>query len=464
MGVSGPHGTVPPVTFCASLNPAFRPMQYIARLVGGLRAHVMPLTSRTGLNDDVDTEPGPDTFTRARPIGGGSVTPSAWSTGQPTVPPATRPGAASAADALPRLPSGVIHTVPVRFEGHAREYAWLWWRCAALVLLTAGLALPCARAMTRRWLLRHTWVAGHALDLAAPARAACLRDLLGVGLVAGVVGALAGESTWAGAAAIALASAAAPVWLHLRLADDPGRLTWGGRRLVFKGTLAALYRAVGPALAGLGLLSAGALALASTQARVVWLIWGGLAAVTLAGLPAVWARWVAYRQQHLALGPLALTWRGGHTAFWALGLRVLTWGALVLAGVAGVLCMGWALLVTWTPWQPGPAAHRVLLGSWLALSAALVWPFLQARLHHLAWNHTGCRHLRFRSTLAVGPYVRRCARHTLLTVLSAGVYRPWASVDAWRLRTEALAVRSRVDPGVLAAHWSPDARGAADGR
>ena len=88
----------------------------------------------------------------------------------------------------------------------------------------------------------------------------------------------------------------------------------------------------------------------------------------------------------------------------------------------------------------------------------------RARLHHLAWNHTGCRHLRFRSTLAVGPYVRRCARHTLLTVLSLGLYRPWASVDAWRLRTEALAVRSRVDPRVLAAHWSPDARGTADGR
>lgn len=424
-------------------------MQYFARLVGRLMCHVMP--SRAGAADDADTEPGPDALTRARPIGGRHEGPP---TSSPL--PLTGPGPLApelAASLLPRLPRGVVREARFHFDARPRDFVRIWWRHALIVLLTGGLALPWARAANRRWLLQHTRVGGHALNLDVSVQGLWLRDFLGVSLLAGVVGALAGEAQWAALLAVALACAAVPIWLHLRLTDDLARITWAGRRLAFDGSLPALYRGVGLAFGCAALLAAAGLWLWRHPHPVSAVAWGVCLALVLAGLPAWWWRWLAYRQQRLRLGPLALTWRGAPSVFWQLGLRTLAWGGVAAAGVGGALCLAWAVAVMALGWQPAPGVSRWLLVLWWGGSAVAVWPFLVARLQNLAWNHTGCRHLRFRSKLHAGVYVRMRLTHLALVVSSCGVYWPWAVFHAWRARTEAMSVRARVDPEVLAAHW-----------
>lgn len=424
-------------------------MQYFARLVGRLACHVMP--SRAGAADGADTEPGPDALTRARPIGGRHDGPPTSS-----MLPLTGPGPLApelAASLLPRLPRGVVREARFHFDARPRDFVRIWWRHALIVLLTGGLALPWARAANRRWLLQHTRVGGHALDLLIPVQSLWLRDFLGVSLLAGVAGALAGDTLWAAVLAVALACCAVPIWLHLRLADDLSRITWGGRRLAFDGSLLALYGAVGLAAACTAVLAASGLWLLRSPHPLGLVAWGALLVAVVACFPAWWWRWLAYRQQRLRLGPLALIWRGAPSALWQLGLRTLAWSGVAAAGVGGGICLTWAVAFMALGWQPVPASSGWLAAVWVAGSAVAVWPFLVARLQNLAWNHTGCRHLRFRSKLPAGAYVRMRLMHLALVVLSGGLYWPWAVFHAWRFRTEALSVRARIEPEALAVHW-----------
>jgi uncharacterized membrane protein YjgN (DUF898 family) len=84
-----------------------------------------------------------------------------------------------------------------------------------------------------------------------------------------------------------------------------------------------------------------------------------------------------------------------------------------------------------------------LIGGLLAaylLGFMLVLPYFHARLQNLVWNHTASEHLRFRSQLRFRDLAWMTTRNWVLTLLTLGLYRPFAVINTCRLRVQALRI------------------------
>jgi len=354
---------------------------------------------------------------------------------------------------LPRLPKGVVQTWPVRFDGTPAGYARVWLGNVLLLLCTLGLAWPWTYRRAQRYLLRHTLVADHRLDYSLPPGA--LWPRLGITLLLwlGVAAAAAG-SAWTGALALTLGGAVWPLLVYLKVQQKVASLTWAGCHFRFDGPWPGLYRAVAASLV-LGLLAVWAGVLAWQLALPGGWAWSGLLALmTLLSLPVAAWRFFSYRQPHIRLGPLRLTWKGSRAAMVQLTLNLMAavlWVGLAGAGVALGALGAWRLLTG----EPAAAAAP-WLGALLVLALwSVVVPLAEARLLNLVWNKTGNRHLRTRSRVHVPTYVRLYAGNLWRTVFTLGAYWPWAVVSLRALRMRSMAVWSRVDPDVLIAHAGP---------
>ena len=83
------------------------------------------------------------------------------------------------------------------------------------------------------------------------------------------------------------------------------------------------------------------------------------------------------------------------------------------------------------------AQHTVLLVMWV-----LTWPFFAARMQLVVWSNTWLGRIRFRGDMLGARFWRLVAKQTLLTLLTCGLYWPYASVAIARYRVESLAVQS----------------------
>lgn len=360
---------------------------------------------------------------------------------------------------LPRLPAGEVRAWPVRFDGVPREFARMWWLNLLKILCTAGLYAPWARVQHLRYLMQHTRVAGQRFDYHEPPTRLLARDVALVCLVLGVAGAWSG-SRLAGMLALSLGMAAWPLLLFVGLSQRIAHLSWGGRMLTFDGLCEEVYRALWLPLTSSAMLA--------WMLMAAWLQgpapgWGWFLIVLLLWLLSiplsVWA-WFQFRQGHVRVGGLRLRWIVQPEGAYQLAWRVLVWGAwslLLGLGLALMLlaCLKWAKVrLAWSATtQVGAVA--------LAAMMLGVRPYAQARLQNMVWNKTGNRHLRFRSKLSVSRYVLLQLRHTVLLVLTVGLYWPWAVMASHRMRMHAVSVRARVDTAVLREHWRAQEQGRA---
>lgn len=357
---------------------------------------------------------------------------------------------------VPRLPQGQVIKAGVRFDADGAGYAKIWWSNVALMLLTLGLAWPWAYLRRERYFLRHTRIASHRLDFRLPISALWPRYATLLALWAGVAGAMSG-SLWAGLAGLSLGCAAWPLMAYLKINQRVASLTWAGRRMWFDGTWQGLTRVMlVPMVLSIGIVWTGGLAWRLHS--MPWML--ACIALSVMGalcLPqAVWTHY-RYRQDHLRLGPLRLEWKGSRAEVTGVVLRAVAVAALVGVLAAGAACF---VLAAWLGWHRG-AGHGLPTGLLVAVGAPALWltavvvrAYVQARLLNLVWNKTGNRHLRFRSRLSVAAHVRLAVRNALLTLVTLGVYHPWAAVSMRGLRLRSLRVSSRVDPGTLLAYWS----------
>jgi uncharacterized membrane protein YjgN (DUF898 family) len=352
---------------------------------------------------------------------------------------------------VPRLPRGVVLSLPVAFTARPEAYARLWLKNLLLTLLTLGLYLPWARVHTQRFFMRHTMVAGHRLDYHATPQSLLPRYGLCLSLLLGVAGAWAG-STVAGMLALSLALAVWPLVVYMSLVHRMAHISWDRRRLAFVGPCQGVYRALWAPLAASCVLAWALLGVLAWHRPAAWLAWGMLAALWLMAMPAFATAWLLYRQRHFRIGPLNLVWQADRRSVYRLSVRTLVWAGLASLVVLGASAM-WvgAVRLLKGHWGAANLSAVAALGTMLALAA--VWPYAQARLQNLVWCKTGSRYLRFRSRLSVSGYVLLQLRHLLLLGLTGGLYWPWAVVASRRMRTEALTVWTRVDADVLKSRW-----------
>lgn len=358
-----------------------------------------------------------------------------------------------AATPMPRLPHGVVTSWPVRFRGEEAQYVRLWFTCLLLVVLTAGLYWPWARVRSQRYLMRHTRVAGHALDYHEPAASLLPRYLLSLCLLVGVAGAWAG-SAMAGMLATSLALAVWPLLVFMSLNQRLAHISWAHRRVAFDGLCQDVYRAMWAPLAGGGALTWLLMAAVILHRPVAWVACGAVMALWLLGMPVFAWAWFQFRQRHVRLGPLSMMWKATRAAVLMLFARTLVWAMLTSLFSLGVAAMALAAVLVMRGHVNWSVTRSVAALALLAVCAA-VQPYLQARLQNLVWNKTGNRYLRIRSRLPVAAFVQLQCRHAVLLALTLGLYWPWAAMATRRMRTHALTIWSRVDVEILKANWPP---------
>jgi uncharacterized membrane protein YjgN (DUF898 family) len=309
------------------------------------------------------------------------------------------------------------------FTGSGVEYFRIWAANLLLTLLTVGVYSAWGKVRRARWFCQNTRLLGHAFDYHG--RPLAILRGRAIALALFLLYSFGFQFSRNAALVAAGALAAAGPWLLLSaLRFRLGNTSWRGLRFGFEGTPGEAYRvALPPLVLWLGI------ALAAPLGQF------GLAAAGGALLSLTWP-WLHHRLK---------AWQHGRTRYGSLrfsfepALRGF-YGAYLVAGavaLAGVIPAG-AVMV------PLFRGGDVLIAGWvlgyavLAWSYLVVWPCLAARLQVTVWTHTSAPLVAFRTDVRAWPFVKLAVRVGLLTLVTAGLYWPFAAVALARYRLECL--------------------------
>jgi len=345
------------------------------------------------------------------------------------------------------------YQIPVRFTGRGGEYFWIWIVNLALTILTLSLYRPWARVRTLRYFYGHTQIRKHPLDFQGDPWKMLRAHLLVTLLLLGYV---YSYGTSPRASVLGFVSLAV-LWPALFRASMQARMahtTWRGVRFGFVGSLRGAYL-----FFSVPVLVVVALAAASAALPGKWQTVAVVTSLVLLYALVPWFYWLLkkYQHDHFTYAQYKAELRVGAGPFYGVFVRTTLMALLVLL-LSGAALVGLAAM-TWGTLQPlssskaaldalrqTGAALAPLVGltvfSVLLLQAVLRAHFI-ARMQDLVWSRTGSRVFRFRSEMPAGPLVRLLLKQGVLTVLTLGLYYPFAQVELARARLEALTLVSR---------------------
>ncbi|MFN3861308.1 MAG: YjgN family protein [Roseateles sp.] len=340
----------------------------------------------------------------------------------------------------------------IRFTGSGSEYFRIWAVNLLLILVTLGLYLPFAKARRIRYFYANTLVDGQALSFHGDA----WKMFRGFVLLILLMGAysLAGRlSSGAALVAFLILCAVWPALWRASLQFRLGNTSWRGLRMRFEGDLKEAYLACLPTYIPAIMLVASGLLMAPGEAAQV----PRLTAATSLNLIGVLAI--------MLLTPMSLTLfkRYQHNGYriagqhsrssltvgqvYLLSLRVALVSLLPLF-LAGLI-IGFSVAML-RGFGGSRELALVVLGAGSVLAYlvyfAVVMPYGAARLQNLVWNTTRSEALGFTSQLRFGALFGLTLKNWLLTLLTLGLYRPFAVVATTRLRVEAVSIGCDDDP------------------
>lgn len=366
-------------------------------------------------------------------------------------------------------PSGIqpARRLDMRFTGSGSEYFRIWIVNLLLTLVTLGFYYPYAKVRRLSYFYSNTLVGGHALGFHANPRT-MLRGYLLVGLMFLLYGVASKVSGLAGLIAFLIVAAVWPALLKSSLQFRLANTSWRGLRLRFKGSTGDAYRALLPlllipAVFLLVPLLAPSAAVDGQSRAALWYGVSSLLAMAASALVVPWSWWrlKKYQHDHYAFGSLQTRLQAGPGPFYAVflktgGVLLLTaaaLGVLVALVAAGGLLDG--LRVRDGGQLPGRsgaafmAAFAIflvgLLGMWIVPRVHFT-----SRMQNLLWSRTGAAALQFASALRFRPLFALTLKNWLLTLLTLGLYWPFAAVAMTRLRLEAVTLDLAVDAQTLA--------------
>ncbi|MCD2515820.1 DUF898 domain-containing protein [Massilia sp. G4R7] len=358
-------------------------------------------------------------------------------------------------------PAGAIAAPPApgprilspSFSGDGREYFRIWVVNLLLSLATLGVYSAWAKVRRLQYFDRNTHLAGATFDFHGNPRAVLVGRLLSVVLLAAYHYAF-GFSTAFGVAVIIGLLAAFPYLMRGALRFRLGNTRYRGLWLGFDGAIAQAY-------------------LAWLPPALVFVLPGALLATypgspELAGLvlpfyvfwPLMHARLRRFQHAHLLFGDQHSGYAVKARSFYKPYLVVF------VASLCAVIAM--ALIVGVTTYLAdgrnggllGPIVSAVLVSYFMYLLAG---PYMVVRISNLAWSNTTFPGVRIRSTLPVGAFMRLQTKNVLLTLVTLGLYRPFAVVDVYRFRLAHVQIEVDGDIEAFANHVAKRGGAAGDG-
>lgn len=366
-----------------------------------------------------------------------------------------------------------IDAYPLEFTGSGGEYFRVWIVNVLLSIVTLGFYTPWARKRTAQYFYSHTLVAGSPLEFTAQQRRMVMGFVLLVMItLAYNIAARTGQDTTVGLFLLGGAVLAPFIWasaMRFRL----GATRWRGLRLQFTAGWKEVYLASWPVFAlalvwfgvffGMQMLApelADTLQAVESEARkprmpTITPAMGGLAVLGLVLTVLCFIR-LEYNYKSLLVlraqvGNERGRWKPVYMDF------VKVWLATVAVFIVTVVVMWIAVLVA-----AGSSIAMLVasagkgLGLWLFviiiaafvggiflmfLASAPARAYREARMFQLMWNNIGVSHLaRFKCHMTSGSYVWLRIKNMFLTLVTLGLYRPFARVSEYRMKVESVTL------------------------
>jgi uncharacterized membrane protein YjgN (DUF898 family) len=306
--------------------------------------------------------------------------------------------------------SAPLAPLPFSFTGNGKEYFGIWSINLLLTIVTLGIYSAWAKVRRLKYFHRNTFVANANFDYHGTPKAILIGRVVAVGLLL-----------------LYKFSSNMPVLWVIMIVVLAALLPWMIRRsLIFRAHNTS-YRAIRFRFSG-----------SLPDAYKVYL--GGMLAVmaslgTLA--PFVRQRMTRYQLNHTALGRTPFTFHGTAGAFYkpfmvTIGLMFAV--IVVLGAVATTITMQSGALKENAVFLSVLIAPIYLLAFWVTRA------YFSAHMQNLVWNNTTLGPHRFTSNAQVLPLFRIMAKNALFTVLTLGLYRPYAVVNTMRYQIGSMAL------------------------
>jgi uncharacterized membrane protein YjgN (DUF898 family) len=346
------------------------------------------------------------------------------------------------------------------FDGQGAEYFRIWVVNLLLTLLTLGVYSAWAKVRKARWFAQHTALLGDRFDYHGDPWRILLGRVLALALLAGWT--LAFDlSPWLGWAVLALLLVAGPALFAGAQRFKLANTSWRGLRFGFQAPWREVYQVCVPLL----LVWTLGTVLTHAGAPLDWVMWSGLLLVAL--LPWAHARLKRLQHARASFGDRAFSFEPAATAFYALYAKGLV--LAIAGGVVGMLMFALTVAIVWggNP-KSIPSDHIVLsvvAGAALSLVAWIAaWPFFAARAQQIVWGHTRLDGgIGFAGHMGGWTLCKLVLTQTLLTLLTAGLYWPFAAVAIARYRIESVEVVGEVPLSEMRVAVAPDRAGRATG-
>jgi uncharacterized membrane protein YjgN (DUF898 family) len=342
----------------------------------------------------------------------------------------TRRGLRRPGDALG---APAVQVTAVTFTGRGSEYFRIWVVNLLLTLVTVGAYSAWAKVRKARYFRQNTRLDGHVFDYHGRPIAIFRGRLIALVLLSAYTWTFQFSNT-AGLVTVAILCALGP-WLLMRAQQFAlANTSYRGLRFGFTARTGDAYRALSPVIA-LWLAPA---VVAATMRYDVWLF-----GAWLLGLPWMHHRIKRYQRDKASFGDSHFEFTPALGRFYWIYAKGV---GFVLLGLVAMIAIFVAMFMRRGHAEPLVASSQ--LETWLygALVALIVYtaagPYYAARLQQLVWSRTRLGHVRFHSEIRAWPLFRLVVKSVVLTLVTAGLYWPFAAVALARYRIESVRVES----------------------
>ncbi|WP_332777203.1 YjgN family protein [Polaromonas sp.] len=355
----------------------------------------------------------------------------------------------------------------VRFTGKGGAYFRLWLANLLLIIVTLGIYTPWARRRRIQYFYRNTQLGQDPLDFVASGSSMAKSFLLVV-LVYALINIMSSQGLNTAVNVITLLIAAVVPWLwRSAMRFRLGSTTWRGLRFEFHASTREAYTAAWPLLGVallpflLFLLPESAPPGARGRGNFAWTtaLGVGLAVMLLGGVVLIRLRFNFLRLQmtRTSLGGQMGGFKADFSDFLKVGLVCLGVAMLACLAVVG-LVFGATAGLGGLMRSAGMAskAMMVALGLILAIPMLLIPVYItlsvwQALVFRTVWNHAGLSGMaRSKCKLKTRSFVLLRTKNIFLTLLTLGLYRPFAALSEYRMKVDSVRLYTRGDVNALA--------------
>ncbi len=338
-------------------------------------------------------------------------------------------------DRPPEAPAvPMVYQENLKFHGTGSEYFRIWVVHLFLTLITLGIYSAWAKVRKARWFAQNTSLGGDRFDYHGDPKRILLGRVVAVVLLA--VWTLAFDlSPIAGLVVLVVFCIVGPLLFasgqRFRLVNT----SWRGLRFGFKVPRTKLYMVCVPLLL---IWTAGSV----VQALGVDKAFLGVAGLaTVIGLPWAHARLKQLQHHHANFGDQTFSFAPAGPEFYGLYAKAI--GLAIVAGALFVPVM--AVVATMAPNSKRMTAFAVVIGALVGVMMWVsVWPYFAARMQQIVWGHTKLGAVQFQGRMKGWPLWRLVMGQAFLTLITAGLYWPFAAVALARFRVQSISVESPV--------------------